>query len=118
MTAAAEAQPPIQPAKNALVALAREMRPRWDADAFEAAVLAAGHAGWTWEATCRAAFRVLLDPNAEPRDLRDAARRPTRKPKQGGGPSAEYAAAKASTLQRLAEAGPAWHQRENDTPAA
>lgn len=113
---AAEVPPPIQPAKDALVALAREMRPRWDADEFEAALLGAGNAGWTWEVTCRQVFRMLLDPEAEPRDLRAAARSPSCGP--GGGPSAEYAALKASTFKRLAEIGPDVHQRRTGDTAA
>jgi hypothetical protein len=57
-----------------LVALAAEMRPDWNTADFEGAVNAARNAGWTFERIAGEAFRMLRTPNAEPRELRQAAR--------------------------------------------
>jgi hypothetical protein len=73
----------ITPAPNELTALAARMRPDWDRQAFTDALTAARTAMWPWDQTCRLVFRMLLDPRAEPRDLRNAARSPIRRQEPG-----------------------------------
>ena len=74
---------PITPAPAELTALAARMRPDWDRQAFTDALTAARTAMWPWDQTCRLVFRMLLDPRGEPRELRDAARRPTQRQEPG-----------------------------------
>lgn len=82
----------LMPAPGELTALAARMRPDWDPQAFTDALTAARTAMWTWDRTCRLVFRMLLDPSAEPRDLRNAARSPVRKQEPGDyGTNAERA---------------------------
>ena len=63
----------MNPARRELVALLTTTRPDWTPDETEGALLAAGHAGWTWPRTMTEAVRLACDPESFPRDLRIAA---------------------------------------------
>ena len=65
----------IQPAARELAALAAAMR-GWDAEETLAAILAAKHAGWTFEQVYREVSRLLLLEDGTPASLRHAARAP------------------------------------------
>jgi hypothetical protein len=114
-----EPHPFVQPAKAELAALAAKMRPDWDVTVLDDALMAAAHAGWSWEKTAKHVWLLIWRADSEPRELRDAARRPI-KPQDDAaeGPAAEYMEAKASMLERLAKRGPAVHQTKLDDAAA
>ena len=70
--------PQIVPAAPELLELAARMRPKWDIDALQGALIAARAAGWTWERTFGHVALLLTDPAGEPRQLLDACRNPIR----------------------------------------
>jgi hypothetical protein len=71
-------EPDICAAPDELVALARKMRPHWDHDVLEAAILGAKNAGWTWDRTLAEVVRLMRDADASPFDLKAAAADPFR----------------------------------------
>jgi hypothetical protein len=68
----------IQPAPAELQALATAMRPDWDREALAAAILAAKHAGWTWDRTLAEVIRLARKETGSPVEMRHAAARPAR----------------------------------------
>lgn len=68
--------PDIHAAPAELLALARAVRPEWDHDILEAAILGAKNAGWTWTRTLLETVRLMADPEGSPWDLKRAAASP------------------------------------------
>jgi hypothetical protein len=52
------------------------MRPNWDHDVLESAILAAKNAGWTWDRTLAEVVRLMRTADASPFDLKAAAADP------------------------------------------
>jgi hypothetical protein len=71
-------EPDICAAPDELVALARKMRPHWDHDVLEAAILGAKNAGWTWDRTLAEVVRLMRNADSSPFDLKAAAADPFR----------------------------------------
>ncbi len=97
MTAAQSPGPAISAAPAELAALACAMRPDWDAEAVADAILAARHAGWTWDHVLAETVRLMRSPDGSPRDLRRAAADPLRRevpPGEGRPRNPEYLAAR------------------------
>jgi hypothetical protein len=69
-------KPTIHRAVPALIALALHVRPDWQEDDLQAAIVAAATAGWDWPRVLVEVVRSLVDPNGTPRDLREASRGP------------------------------------------
>lgn len=63
----------IRSAAPELVSLAVAMRPDWDGERLQSALVAAYAAGWKWERTFREVARLLLIEDSGPNDLRIAA---------------------------------------------
>jgi hypothetical protein len=64
----------LAPAPYDLAAAAAKMR-GWDLQETLDAIMAAGHANWTFEAVFREWARLVLAEDGEPADLRNSARR-------------------------------------------
>ena len=60
-----------------LRAAALAYRPNWDGDQLRDAMTAAHIAGWPLERIYATVYKLTCDPDAEPRDLAEAAKRPT-----------------------------------------
>jgi hypothetical protein len=69
-------RPEIRRAVPALIALAGAVRPDWQEDDLQAAIVAAATAGWDWPRVLVEVVRLLVDPEGSPRDLREASRDP------------------------------------------
>ena len=69
-------EPVITAAPAELAGLACAMRPDWDRQAVADAILAAKHAGWTWDHVLAETVRLMRSPDGSPRDLRRAAASP------------------------------------------
>jgi hypothetical protein len=76
--------PVIQPAAPQLIALAVAMRPGWDPEDLDMAILAATQAGWDWERTAREVWRLAWTEDGSPASLRAACRSPFERPSGGG----------------------------------
>lgn len=99
----------LRPAFRELLALAAATRPDWDWTEIRDALVAAGNAGWTWEATLREMTRLILRDDEAPVTLRNSARR-TRSPGETG-PEVN-ARGKAAVLAAIAEA----HEGRQEAP--
>ena len=84
-----------------LLALAESMRgPEW-CEHLSGALLAAQFSGWDDAHRFRFVFRMLLDEDASPRDLTEAARDPVRKTSPG-----DYAGWASAIREALADRAP------------
>jgi hypothetical protein len=89
------------PPVHVLLDVACCMRPCWDRDELERAIIAATNATWHPLDVTAEVWRLIHDPDGEPADLRNAARRPVLRPATG----AEVAArGKAAVLAAIEEA--------------
>ncbi len=89
--------PDIQPAARELLALAEQMRPRWDIPALQGALAAARNAGWTWTRTFACVAALLTDPEASPRDVLAACQNPVHR-QTGQPPNEEFITALRETF--------------------
>lgn len=81
---------PVHSAPQQLISLAAEMRPDWDPDQLQHALMAAKAANWSWARTFMLTARLLADENASPRDLAAEARNPLKAADDVAEPSDEY----------------------------
>jgi hypothetical protein len=96
----------INSAQAELLALAEAMRgPDW-ADDLAGALLAAGNSNWPLKQAYGEAFRLLLDENGHPREMRDACRNPL-KPGRAGADPGVVASAMAEMRSVLTQDGDA-----------
>jgi hypothetical protein len=85
----------INSAQPELLALAEAMRgPEW-ADDLAGALIAAGYSGWPLKQAYGEVFRLLLDEDGHPRELRDACRDPLK----SGQPAADPAVVESAMAQ-------------------
>jgi hypothetical protein len=71
--------PAVHSAVAELTALALAARPDWDEQAVRGAILAAHTVGWDWTRTLVEMAKLIADPDAEPRHLRDEVRDPLKR---------------------------------------
>lgn len=94
----------IQPAVPQLVALAAAMRPDWDAEDLDMAILAASQAGWEWERIAREVWRLAWIEDGSPASLRAACRSPLDRPQPGGWAHAGSGAPRSEEVRAMLDA--------------